>query len=94
MPRGKPRSRLSLNATLLSVSSWIDGNRDFSIPRLTAPGYTTVDLAASYDVTSHWTVFGRITNLFDRHYENPVGFMQPTVARSPASRRSSEIAIG
>jgi vitamin B12 transporter len=72
-------SRLRLNATLLSVSSWIDGNRDFSIPRLTAPGYTTVDCAASYDLTSHWAVFGRITNLFNRHYQNPDGFMQPTV---------------
>ncbi|HWX78444.1 MAG TPA: TonB-dependent receptor [Steroidobacteraceae bacterium] len=72
-------SRLSLNATLLSVSSWIDGNRDFSIPRLTAPGYTTVDGAASYDLSSHWAIFGRITNLFNRHYQNPDGFMQPTV---------------
>jgi vitamin B12 transporter len=72
-------SRLRLNATLLSVSSWIDGNRDFSIPRLTAPGYTTVDCAASYDLTSHWALFGRITNLFNRHYQNPDGFMQPTV---------------
>ena len=71
--------RLRLNATLLSVSSWIDGNRDFSIPRLTAPGYTTVDCAASYDLTSHWALFGRITNLFNRHYQNPDGFMQPTV---------------
>ena len=72
-------SRLRLNATLLSVSSWIDGNRDFSIPRLTAPGYTTVDCAASYDLTSHWALFGRITNLFNRHYQNPDGFMQPTL---------------
>jgi vitamin B12 transporter len=72
-------TRLSLNATLLSVSSWIDGNRDFSIPRLTAPGYTTVDLAASYELTPHWAIFGRVTNLFNRHYQNPDGFMQPTV---------------
>jgi len=72
-------SRLRLDATLLSVSSWIDGNRDFSIPRLTAPGYTTVDCAASYDLTSHWALFGRITNLFNRHYQNPDGFMQPTL---------------
>ncbi len=72
-------SRLRLNATLLSVSSWIDGNRDFSIPRLTAPGYTTMDCAASYDLTSHWALFGRITNLFNRHYQNPDGFLQPTL---------------
>jgi vitamin B12 transporter len=71
--------RLSLNATVLSVSSWIDGNRDFSIPRLTAAGYTTVDVAASYDLSGNLTLYGRVTNLFDRHYENPVGFLQPSI---------------
>ena len=71
--------RLSLDATVLSVGSWIDGNRDFSITRLTAPGYTTMDLAASYDLARHWSLTGRINNLFDRHYENPVGFLQPRV---------------
>jgi vitamin B12 transporter len=55
----------------------VDGNRDFSIPRLDAPPYTTVNLAAALDVTRTFTVFGRVDNLFDRHYENPVGFLQP-----------------
>ena len=71
--------RLSFNATILAVSSWIDGNRDFSIPRLNAPGYTTVNLAASFDINSKLAVFARIDNLFDRHYENPVGFLQPAL---------------
>jgi vitamin B12 transporter len=72
-------SAFSLNATVLTVSSWIDGNRDFSIPRLSAPGYTLVNLAASFAIDKHFTVFGRIDNLFDRHYQNPVGFLQPTL---------------
>jgi vitamin B12 transporter len=59
------------------VSSWIDGNRDFSIPRLDAPAYATVNVAAAFDVTANFAVFGRIDNLFDRRYENPVGFLQP-----------------
>ena len=71
--------RLSFNATVLAVSSWIDGNRDFSIPRLTAPGYTTVNLAANFDVNSVLSVFARIDNLFDRHYQDPVGFLQPSL---------------
>jgi vitamin B12 transporter len=71
--------RFSLNATMLSVSSWVDTNRDGSIPRLTAPGYTTVDLAGSYDLTSHWALTGRVTNLFNRHYQNPDAFDQPTI---------------
>jgi vitamin B12 transporter len=71
--------RLSLNATVLSVSSWVDVNRDGSIPRLNAPGYTTVDLAAVYDLSSHWALTGRVTNLLNRHYQNPDAFDQPTL---------------
>jgi vitamin B12 transporter len=69
----------SVNATVLTVSSWIDGNRDFSIPRLRAPGYTVVNLAASFAIDKHFALFGRIENLFDRHFQNPVGFLQPTL---------------
>lgn len=70
---------LAFNATVLTVSSWVDGNRDFSIPRLDANGYTTVNLAASYDITGNFSVFARANNLFDRHYENPTGFLQPGI---------------
>jgi vitamin B12 transporter len=72
--------RLSLNATVLSVSSWVDTNRDGSIPRLNPPGYTTVDLAAAYDLSSHWALTGRVTNLLNRHYQNPDAFDQPTLS--------------
>ena len=68
-----------LSLDVLAVGTWVDGNRDFSIPRLDAPGYTTVNFATSYDLTAHLAVFGRINNLFDRHYENPVGFLQPSI---------------
>jgi vitamin B12 transporter len=71
--------RLSFNAVLLSASSWVDTNRDGSIPRLDAPGYTTVDLAAIYDLSTHWALTGRITNLLNRHYQNPDAFDQPTL---------------
>ncbi len=70
-------SRLSFNGTVLRLSSWIDGNRDFSVPRLTAPGYTTVDLAVNYSFASHLTLYARVDNLFDRRYQNPTGFLQP-----------------
>src|ERR1700756_2159021 len=70
---------LLLNVNVLALSGWVDGNRDFSIPRLDAPGYTTVNLAAAFDVTRALTVFGRVDNLFDRHYQNPVGFLQPAL---------------
>jgi vitamin B12 transporter len=71
--------RLSLSATVLSLSSWVDTNRDGSIPRLRAPGYTTVDLAGSFDLSSHWALTARVTNLLNRHYQNPDAFDQPTL---------------
>jgi vitamin B12 transporter len=75
--RWQATQRLALDLDLLSVSSWIDGNRQFTISRLNAAGYTTADVAASYDLTGQVTVYGRITNLADARYENPVGFLRP-----------------
>jgi vitamin B12 transporter len=71
--------RLLLTATVLSVSSWVDGNRDFSIQRLNASPYTTVDLAGSFDLTKNWALTARVNNLLNRHYQNPFGFDQPTI---------------
>jgi len=68
-----------LSLDILAVGSWVDGNRDFSIPRLDAPGYTTVNFATSFDLNPHLALFGRINNLLDRHYQNPVGFLQPSI---------------
>jgi len=68
---------LSLNATLLYVGPQIDGNRDFSIPRLKMPDYVTIDLAASYRLTEKWSLFGRIENLTDTDYQSPDGFLRP-----------------
>jgi vitamin B12 transporter len=70
---------LSLDATLLYVGPQIDGNRDFSIPRLKMPDYVTIDLAASYRLTEKWSLFGRIENLTDTDYQSPDGFLRPRI---------------
>lgn len=72
-----PMEKLTLSATLIYVGPWIDGNRDFSVSRLKAKGATLVNLAAEYKATDKVTVFGRIDNLFDKRWENPVGFLVP-----------------
>ncbi|HWX69073.1 MAG TPA: TonB-dependent receptor [Steroidobacteraceae bacterium] len=72
-------SAWQLSVDVLAVGAWVDGNRDFSIPRLDAPGYTTVNFATSYELNPHFALFGRINNLLDRHYQNPVGFLQPGI---------------
>jgi vitamin B12 transporter len=75
----RPTDSVLINASVLTVSGWVDGNRDFSIPRLDAPGYTIVNIAASHDISRALAVFARVDNLFDRHYQNPIGFLQPGI---------------
>ena len=68
---------LSADATLLSVGSWIDTNREGTIARLIAPSYTVTNLAVNYTITDAVTVYGRVANLFDEHYQDPDGFLRP-----------------
>jgi vitamin B12 transporter len=74
-----PLNELTIAATLVHVSSWVDVNRDTAvfIPRLDAPAYTTFNLAANYIVNKNVTAFARADNLFNEHYQNPVGFLRP-----------------
>jgi vitamin B12 transporter len=74
-----PIDPLTLSATVLHTGSFIDVSRDFSIPRLLAPGYTVVNLAADYAVTDQVKIFGRVDNLFNVRYQNPTGFLQPSL---------------
>jgi Outer membrane cobalamin receptor protein len=54
-------------------STWMSEN-------VTDKGYTTARLAASYDVTKNFQIFGRIENLFDKHYQEIYGYK--TLGRS------------
>ncbi|OAH25196.1 TonB-dependent receptor [Methylorubrum populi] len=75
-----PLPGLTFSGTVIVLGSFVDGNRDFSVPRLKNPGFTLVNLAVNYDVNETVSVFGRIDNLFDRRYENPTGFLGPGLA--------------
>jgi vitamin B12 transporter len=44
---------------------------------LNADAYYIVNVAAEYDVGKGVTLFTRADNLFDRRYEDPVGFQRP-----------------
>ncbi|MGO4711758.1 TonB-dependent receptor plug domain-containing protein [Bradyrhizobium sp. 2TAF24] len=72
-----PSAVLSVSGTVLYVGSFIDSSRDFSIPRMTAPGYTVVNLAADYTINDQMKLFGRIDNLFNQRYQDPTGFLRP-----------------
>ncbi len=85
-PKNKANADLSwrptgvwlVNLNVLWVGSWADGTRTTFSP-VEAPGYTTVNLAVTYDLNRHLSLFGRINNLLDRHYEDPSGFLQPPI---------------
>ncbi len=72
-----PNDQLTLSATVLHIGSFIDGNRDFSVPRLLAKDYTVVNIAGDYVVNDQVKLFARVDNLFDVRYQNPTGYLQP-----------------
>lgn len=81
-------ARLAYNLTATFVGDRPDIFTDpatFETRRVTAEGYTTVDLAGSYLLlkdTRHLrelTLFGKIQNLFDRNYQQVAGFSAPGI---------------
>jgi vitamin B12 transporter len=73
----RPTEGSSLSATVLYVGARVDGNRDFSIQRLKASGYTLLNVAGSIELADGLAAFGRIENALDRRYEDPTGFQRP-----------------
>ena len=41
--------------------------------------YFRTDLAARANVAEHWSVYGRVENIFDEHIEEGLGYEQPGV---------------
>ena len=72
----KATDRLTVTATILYVGTWLDYNRP-GTAELMAPAYTVVNLVANYAVNDNVTIFGRINNLFNEQYEDPLGFLRP-----------------
>ena len=80
--------RLHTNLTATFVGDRSDIFTDpatFETRRVTADGYTTVDLAGSYLLfkdalhLQELTLFGKIQNLFDRNYQQVSGFSTPGI---------------
>jgi vitamin B12 transporter len=68
-----------LSANLLYVRPELDVNRAGTVSGLTGNQYTVVNIAGSYDLGNGVSAYARINNLFDRHYQNPIGFLQPGI---------------
>jgi vitamin B12 transporter len=73
----RPIDPLTLSATVLHVSGWLDVNRSGTVSGMIAPGYTVVNLRGDYAVSDQVKLFARVDNLFNEHYQNPTGFLAP-----------------
>jgi vitamin B12 transporter len=67
----------TVTATFLYVGPWIDVSRDGLTSGIPVNGYTIANLTGAYDLGHGVTAFARINNLFDRHYQDPLGFERP-----------------
>ncbi len=75
-----PLDPLTLSGTLVAVSKWVDDfdRENFNTaPGQFAPGYVVVNVAANYKIDEHVSLFARIDNLLNEHYEDPLGYLRP-----------------
>jgi vitamin B12 transporter len=71
--------RLRLAASLVYKGAWVDIDRAFQVPRLTASPYAVLNLSGDYQISPGLTLFARIDNALNRHFEEPVGFDKPGI---------------
>ncbi len=70
-----PSEKISLSGIVHYVGSRDDSIRgSFPVTRTTLGGYTTIDLAASYQFNDRWKVEGKIINLTDKQYQPIHGY--------------------
>jgi vitamin B12 transporter len=75
----RPVDPVTLSATVLHVGDWLDVTRDGMASGIVAPGYTVVNLRGDYAIGDQVKLFARVDNLFNRHYQNPTGFLAPSL---------------
>lgn len=75
----EPTDRLKLSTTFIYLGTWLDYDRPTFMLAETG-GVGVLNLAADYKVNDQLNVFARVDNLFDRQYENPLGWLQPGFA--------------
>lgn len=73
--RFEPYDRLA--ATVSGVLTGVRDDNDFSTfpaSRVTLPSFVTVNLAVQYGITEGTTLFARVENIFDREYQDVLGY--------------------
>jgi vitamin B12 transporter len=65
---------LLISGSVLYYGNSLDIDRS-TFANVILPSFTVVNVAADYKLTDTMSLYGRIDNLFDEHYENPDGFL-------------------
>jgi vitamin B12 transporter len=72
-----PIDGFTFTTTVLHTGPWVDVSRNGFETNLSGQPYTLVNLAANYVYSDQVTFFGRIDNLLNVQYQDPIGFMRP-----------------
>ncbi len=75
----QPVDKLTIAPTVLYIGRWVDIDRSTFIRR-DGGSVWLVNLAANYKVNDQLTVFAHADNIFDKRWENPLGWLQPGFA--------------
>lgn len=70
--------KLGLHAETLYTGRRYDTDA-MAFNRILRPSYTLTNIGSQYQINAQWQYFLRVTNLFDRDYEEPDGFAQPGI---------------
>ncbi len=70
--------KLGLHSETIYVDRRYDTDA-LAFNRILRPSYTLTHVGAQYQLDANWQYFLRITNLFDRDYQEPDGFEQPGI---------------
>lgn len=69
-----PTEKLLISGSVLYYGDSLDIDRS-TFANVVLPSFTVVNVAANYKLTDTMSLYGRIDNLFDEHYEIPDGFL-------------------
>ena len=70
---------LTLSTAILYTGSWIDVARSGYPSGIVTGDYVTANVAMSYDLGHGLEAYGRVTNLTDRRYQDPLGYLNPGI---------------
>ncbi|MCI6033366.1 TonB-dependent receptor [Fusobacterium varium] len=90
----KYNDNLNLNADVVYYGNYYDSDDPENVRPKDCGDYSTVDVSANYKFENGVALTARINNLFDKHYEDYVGYYRNNTRQySPAAGRNYSVGI-